>query len=66
MEQKKCLSETYIMPGFKYCPLIWMLRNKTTNNLINKTHKRTMRFVYEMEDVNFEDLLLKDNSWNVH
>ena len=22
--------------------------------------------VYEMEDAKFEDLLLKDNSWNVH
>ena len=40
--------------------------NKTSNNQINKTHKRTLRLVYEMEDANFEDLLLKNNSWNVH
>ena len=26
----------------------------------------TLRLAYEMEDANFEDLLLKDNSWNVH
>ena len=57
-EQTKYLSEAYIMSAFKYCPLIWML--------INKIHKRTLRLVYEMEDSNFEDLLLKDNSWNVH
>ena len=40
--------------------------NKTSNNQINKTHKRTLRLVYEMEDANLEDLLLKNNSWNVH
>ena len=28
-------------------------------------HKRTLRLVYEIQDANFEDLLLKDNSWNV-
>ena len=65
-EQVKYLSEAYIMSAFKYCPLIWMFCNKTSNNQINKIHKRTLRLVYEMEDANFEDLLLKDNSWNVH
>ena len=65
-EQTKYLSEAYIMPAFKYCPLIWMFCNKTSNNQINKTLKRTIRLVYEMQDANFEDLLLKDNSWNVH
>ena len=65
-EQAKYLSGAYIMSAFKYCPLIWMFCNKTSNNQINKIHKRTLRLIYEMEDANFEDLLLKDNSWNVH
>ena len=43
-----------------------MFCNKTSNNQINKIHKRSLRLVYEMQDANFEDLLLKDNSWNVH
>ena len=29
-------------------------------------HKRTLRLVYEMEDAYFQNLLLKDNSQNVH
>ena len=57
---------TYIMSAFRYCPLIWMFFNKISNNQINKTYKRTLRLVYEMQDVNFENLLLKDISWNVH
>ena len=43
-----------------------MFCNKASNNQINKVHKRTLRLVYEMEDANFQDLQLKDNSWNVH
>ena len=66
MEQTKYLSEAYIMSAFKYCSLIWMFYNKTSNNQINKIHKRTLRLVFEIEDANFEDLLLKDNSWSVY
>ena len=54
------------MSAFIYCPLIWMFCNKTSNNQINKIHKHTLSMLYEMEDANFEDLPLKDNSWNVH
>ena len=43
-----------------------MFCNKTSNNQINEIHKCTIRSVYEMQDANFEDLLLKDNPWNVH
>ena len=65
-EQTKYLTEASIMSAFKYCPLIWLFCNKTSNNQINKIHKLTLRLLYEMEDVNFEDLLLKDNSGNVY
>ena len=65
-EQKKHLSVAYIMSAFKYCTLIWMFCNKTSNNQINKIHKRTLRLAYELEDENFEDVLLKGNLWNVH
>ena len=63
---RKYLSEVYIVLAFKYYPLTWVFCSKNSNNQINKIHKRTLRLVYEMEDANFEDLLLKGNSWNVH
>ena len=65
-EQAKRLSEAYLMSTFTYCPLIWMYCSKTANNLINKIHKRSLRVIYEMEDANFEDLLIKDSSWSIH
>ena len=43
-----------------------MFGSKTANILINKIHKRGLRVVYEREDANFEDLLIKDSSWTVH
>ena len=54
-EQTKYLSEAYIMSAFKYCPLIWMFCNKTSNNQINKIDKRTLRLVYEMRISNICD-----------
>ena len=43
-----------------------MLYNETSSNQINKILKSTLRLVHQIEDANFEDLLLKDKSWNVH
>ena len=54
------------MSTFTYCPLIWMFRSKTASNLINKIHKHSLRVIYEMGDVNFEDLLIKYSSWTIH
>ena len=65
-EQAKRLPEAYIMSTFTYCPLIWMYCSKTANNLINKIHEYSLRVKYEMEDRDFEDLLIKDSSWTIH
>ena len=54
------------MSTFTYCPLIWMYCSKTANNLINKIHKRSLGVKYEMEDANFEYLLIKESSWAIH
>ena len=64
-EQAKRLPEVYIISTFTYCHLIWMFCSKTSNNLINKIHKRSLCFIYEIEDANFKDLLIKDNSWTI-
>ena len=62
-EQTKYLSEAYIISAFKYCPLIWMFCNKTSNNRINKIYKRSLRLVYEMQGANSEDLLFMKVSY---
>ena len=57
-EQAKHLSEAYIISNFRHCTLIRMFCSKPANNLVNKIHKRSLRVIYEMEDTNFEDLLI--------
>ena len=72
-EQTKYLSEAYIISAFKYCPLIWMLCNKTSNNQINKIHKRTMLLTEIYKSPIMKDFLTwkildmiseVSNSWN--
>ena len=43
-----------------------MFCSKTANNIINKIHKRTLGVIFEIEDANFEDLLIKDSSRTIH
>ena len=64
-EQAKRLFKAYIISTFRYCPLIWMFCSKASN-LINKIHKQTLLVVYEPEDANFEDLLIKNSSLTIH
>ena len=67
LELAKRLSEAYnVMSTFTYCPLIWMFCSKTADIRIKRIHKRSLRVIYEVEDANFEDLLIKDNSWTNH
>ena len=43
-----------------------MFCSKTVNNLINKIYNGCLRIAYEMEDANFQDLLIRDSSWTIH
>ena len=43
LEQAQVLEEAYILSNFRYCPLIWMFCGKMSDNLIMKTHYRTLR-----------------------
>ena len=58
--------KAFIESQFGYCPLIWMLHNRTLNNRINKLHERALRLVYKDNHLTFEELLRKDNSFCIH
>ena len=36
------------------------------NNKINRLHKKALRIVYHDNDLSFEELLQKDNSFSIH
>ena len=43
-----------------------MFCNKMSNNLIDKTHKRALRVVYNCYDKSLEELLQIDGSLKIH
>ena len=51
---------------FNYCPTIWVFHSFSLNNKIYRLHERCLRMIYNDKQLNFEALLVKDNSVSVH
>ena len=43
--QKRLIFNSLIKSQFDYCPLIWVFRSRTSNNVINKIHERALRLI---------------------
>ena len=66
-EKLRIIMKSFIESQFKYCPLVWMFYSKKMHNRIDKLHERALRVVYKNDDdLTFEELLAKDNSFSVH
>ena len=65
-DKARLLSSAYILSVFAHCPLIWMFCGIKGNNLINKTHKRALKAVYQNYDLSLLDLLSIDNEVTIH
>ena len=66
IEKAGILNNAYILSLFYYCPIVWMFCSKTSNNLIDKTHKRALHVVYSSYDKSLEELLQIDGSVTIH
>ena len=61
------LLNTVMMSNFQYCPLIWLLCSKASDNLVNRTTKRAMRIIYNNENEEALDALLqRDGTMTIH
>ena len=65
-EKLRILMKTFIESQFKYCPLVWMFHSRQIRDRINRLHERALRVVYKDENLTFEQLLEKDNSFSTH
>ena len=65
-EKRWIIMKAFINSPFSYCPLVWMFHSRTLNNRIHKIHERAMRLVYDDNVSTFEELLNKDNCFNIH
>ena len=66
LSQTKLLINSYVLSNFSYCPLLWMFCKKKDMMQINKLHKRALRTVHNNFVLEFDDLLLLDNSCSIH
>ena len=46
IDKRKKVMSAFIDSQFGYCPLIWMMHSRTTNNKINRLHERALRITY--------------------
>ena len=62
LSQAKILYNSFILPQFNYCCLVWMFCSKTLQNKINQIQKRALRIVYNEPNLNLDKLVKVDNS----
>ena len=65
-DKLRLLLKAFIESQFGYCPLVWMFHSRSLNNRINNLHRRALRLVYKDQQLSFEELLRKDNSFTIH
>ena len=65
-EKANILYKTFIKSAFNYCPLIWMFCGKTSNNRINRLHKRALRVLHGDYTSTFEELLARSEEITIH
>ena len=64
--QQRCkIMTAYINSQFGYCSLVWMFHSRTLNNCINKIHERSLRIVYTVNNLTYEELIQKDESFTI-
>ena len=66
LEKRKAIFKAFVELQFEYCLLIWMFHNRYMNNKINRLHERALWIVHNDYESNFEQLLIKDNSFCVY
>ena len=58
--EKKLIFNSIIKSQFSFCPLVWMFCSRTSNNMINKLHERSLRIILNDYLSNF-NILLENN-----
>ena len=56
----------FIISQFNYCPLIWIIHNRSLNNKVKYINERALRIVYDGYSYSFEDRPNKDKSVTIH
>ena len=56
-----CIYKTFILCHFNYCPIVWHFTGKTNAAKLEKIQERALRFVFNVKESCYADLLAKAN-----
>ena len=59
--QKKVIFNSILKDQFNYCPIEWMFCSRTSNNMINKLHERSLKIALNDYSSDFNELLENNN-----
>ena len=65
-DQKRLILNSFITSHFSYWPTVWMFHSRKLNERINHIHERALRIVYKDFNSSFQELIIQDNSLNIH
>ena len=51
--KRRLLVNAFYYSQLNYCQLVWMCRNRTNNNKINRPHERRLRLIYNDKKIIF-------------
>ena len=60
-KEKRILTNSCFMVNFNYCPLVWMFSIASSLKKIENLQKRSLRFLYNDDEILYEELLLKSD-----
>ena len=64
-DKSKLLLNAVVLSNFSYCPLIWLICSKTTNNEIG-IHRSALRILSGDYELKFYEILNRDNTKITH
>ena len=63
---RRLILNSLITSHFSYCAIVWMFHSRKLNERINHIHEMALRIVCKDFYSSFQELLIKDNSSNIH
>ena len=64
--EKKIIVNSFILCHFNYCPLIWMLCGKGSQDKLEKINERALRPAYSDYSSSYKDLLANSRVTTIH
>ena len=65
-DHRRLIFNSFITSHFSYCPRVWMFHCRKLHERINNIHERALKRVYKDFNSSFQELLIEDNSLNIH